>query len=142
MPISIGKRENHEVERQCRIVSEMDRQDIAALHGQLIEQALRERMASTLGLGAPGDRLDHTVVFRNYFALSVKLRDQSGLTIARENEEGAGICLEIVGKHRWPIVERTHCTIDCDQFFFGLGDLVLVAVFVFENSGHRRGSRS
>ena len=33
----ICEREDHEVERQCRIVGEVDRQDIAALHGQFVE---------------------------------------------------------------------------------------------------------
>ena len=84
VPVGIGEREDHEVERQCRIVGEMDRQDVAALHGQFVEQPLGERAPLWLRRSGFLDCLDHTFVGDD-LGLGVVLRDQCWLAIARED---------------------------------------------------------
>src|SRR3546814_17517924 len=112
----------------------MDCQDVAALHCEFVEQALGKRVPLGLSRTALFNGLDHAFVSNN-FGLGVVLRDQCRLAIAREDEEGASLGSQLIGEYWRPIIERAHGAVYHHAFLFGLGDLVLISVLVFEPAG-------
>lgn len=132
--IAIGEREDHDVERQTGVGCNVQRQNIPALHGELVNQALGQGGPALVRTFPATNDFDPIVGFGGFsLTLAVEHRLENRRAIAGEHQDHACFGLEVSRDDGRAGADILTFAFDGFDGSFGCSDSLLGTILVFED---------